>query len=182
VSIHVIESPLGVRYSTLAMLVVIVVVVAVLRRRPVLGAVTAAAWVTAFEVAYELANILVHQRDAHVARTLALQGFWLLTVVGSIGWAHALGVRPRLAWVTLSAAIFAFWVALGFPYNWAGQTGPVRWWPEALNVGSKTALGVAYLLGALAPDRSGWREALVVRDLLLRVLPQRLHGGGELIR
>lgn len=147
--IGLIESPLGIRWTTLAMAAAIIVVVGI-RRRPFVGVVTVAAWMTAFEVPFQLADALAHHRDAHLAHTLAVQAFWLVTMAGWIGWAHALGVRPDARWSALSAAIFAVWVAQGFPYNWAGQQGPVQWWPELLNAGSKTALGVAYLRGAVA--------------------------------
>ncbi|TMC05553.1 MAG: hypothetical protein E6J41_21715 [Chloroflexi bacterium] len=150
------ESPFGVRWTTLAMGATIVAVVGA-RRRPFVGVVTAAAWMTAFEIPYQIADALTHHRDAHLARTLGQDVFWLATVAGWIGWAHALGVRPDARWALLSAAIFALWVAQGLPYNFAGQTGPVQWWPELLNVGSKTALGVAYMLGAVAPSaRPAW--------------------------
>ncbi len=176
--IHLIESPLGFRWTTLAMLAAILVVVSA-RRRPFLALVTALAWLTAFEVLYQFTDTLMHHRDAHLLRALAIQSFWFATVVGSIGWAHALGVRPHLRWVALSAVIFALWVQQGFPYNRAGQTGPVQWWPEILNVSSKTALGVAYLMGAVAPERARQRGVSIAA--LVREAVQSHHvvrGGG----
>jgi hypothetical protein len=151
--IGLIESPLGIRWTTLATAAAIIVVIGT-RRRPLVGVVTVAAWLTAFEVLYQLTDTLTHHRDAHLAHTLAVEAFWLVTMVGWIGWAHALGVRPDVRWAALSVAIFALWVDQGFPYNWAGQQGPVRWWPEFLNVGSKTALGVAYMLGVPSRPRA----------------------------
>ena len=176
--IRLIESPLGFRWTTLVMLAVILAVVSA-RRRPFLALVTTLAWLTAFEVPYQFTDALMHHRDADLPRALAVLAFWFATVVGSIGWAHALGVRPHARWVALSAVIFALWVQQGFPYNHAGQTGPVQWWPEILNVSSKTALGVAYLTGAMAPESSGWRETFA--HLLCGVLPRRPDRGRELV-
>src|SRR5260370_419879 len=143
--IRLVEAPRGFRWSALAMLAAIVVVVSA-RRRPFLALVTALAWLTAFEVPYQVTDTLVHHRDAHLLRALAVEAFWFGTVVGSIGWAHAVGVRPHLRWVALSAVIFTLWVQQGFQYNRAGQMGPVQWWPEILNVRSKTAMGFSSML------------------------------------
>ncbi len=147
---QLLESPWGVRWSSLAMLAAILVVVTLARRRPLLALAAAMGWLVSFEVIYEATDIAVHHRlDAH----LTSWGFWLLTVAGWPFFAHALGIRPNLRWVFLSAAIFALWIQQGFWYNWPGQPGPVQWEYELLNVGSKTALGVAYLLGALSPAK-----------------------------
>ena len=64
--------------------------------------------------------------------------------------AHQLGIRPQPAALAACAAGFAAWLALGFHYNWFGEPRPVAVLPEALNVGTKTVLGLAYLAGALA--------------------------------
>ena len=143
-SIHLIESPWGVRWSSLAMLALIVLVVTAARRRPFLALVTAMGWLVAFEIVYEGADAAVHHKSS------VAWAFWLLTVAAWPLLAHFMGVRPHLRWVLLSAAIFALWIQQGFWYNWAGQgSKPINWWYEALNVGSKTALGIAYLAGAL---------------------------------
>lgn len=171
-----IESPWGVRWSSLATLAVIVLVVSVVKRRPVLGAVAAMGWLIAFEIPYELTDMLVrHQPGAH----LTGWAFWLLTVSGWIGWAWALGVRPDWRWVEISAVIFLGWIASGFQHNDPGQHSPVMIWPEVMNVGSKTALGIAFLLGAL---RLPGRKTLALRDSLSGMLAQGLHRSGEVIR
>ena len=147
-SIRVLESPWNVRWSSLAMMAVIVVVVTAIKRRPLLAVAAAMGWLVSYEVVFQATDILVHHRfDAH----LASWGFWLLTVAGWPFVAYIMGIRPRLGWTLLSATIFVVWVQQGFWYNWPSQLGPVNWWYEALNVGSKTALGMAYLLGALNP-------------------------------
>lgn len=180
-SISVIETPFGIRWSSLATAVAIVLVVTAARRRPLLGVLAAMGWGTTFEVAFQLTSILAH-RDAHWLRSLAGESWWLWTVVGWSFAAHLVGIRPHLSWLAVTALLFALWVQQGFWFNWQGQATPVNWWFEALNVSSKTALGVAYVLGAVRPDRSGWRELLVLRDRLLRVAPERLHGGSEVVR
>ncbi len=179
VSIHLIESPLGVRWSSLAMLAVIVLVVAAARRRPVLGLVTAMAWLVAFETPYEARDILVrHQPGAHLTSWAS----WVVTVGGWPFAAWALDVWPDWRWVGLSAVIFLLWIATGFQHNDPGQPGPVMWLPEALNESSKTALGVAYLLGALRVPESGRRNPLLRLHAILGVAQQRLHGGDEIGR
>jgi hypothetical protein len=175
-NIRLIESPLGVRWTSLAMLAVVLVVVSVVRRRPLLGLVAAMGWLVAFEIPYEATDILVrHRSGVHLTSWAS----WLLTVAGWPFAAHLAGIRPHWRWVAASAAIFAVWIATGFQHNDPGQTGPVTWLPEALNVGSKSALGVAYLLGALRPERSGWGNALVLRHRLLGMAAERLQRLGQ---
>lgn len=178
--IHLIESPLGVRWSSLAMLAVIVAVVWLRRRRqPVLGLVTAMAWLVAFEIPYEATDILVrHQPGAHLTSWAS----WVVTVGGWPFAAWALGIWPDWRWTTAGAVLFAVWIAAGFQHNDAGQAAPVMWWPELLNVSSKTALGVAYLLGALRVPESGRGEPLMRLHAILGVAQQRLHGGDKLGR
>lgn len=175
-SIHLIESPVGVRWSSLAMLALIVLVVTVVRRRPVLGLVAAMGWLVAFEIPYEATDLLVrHQPGAHLTSWAS----WVVTVAGWPFAAWALGVRPDWRWVALSAAIFAVWIATGFHHNDPGQAGQVMVWPEVLNEGSKTALGVAYLLGALRASPSqlvDLKRRLDQRERLWR----RVHRGVQL--
>lgn len=177
--IQVIESPLGVRWSSLATLAIIVVVITLVKRRPVLGLVAAMAWLVAFEIPYEATDILVrHQPGAHLTSWAS----WVVTVGGWPFAAWALGVRPDWRWVGLSAVIFVVWIAIGFQHNDPGQAGPVMWFPEVLNESSKTALGVAYLLGALRTARSGRWNPLLRLHALLGMAQQRLHGVDELGR
>src|SRR5262249_50470 len=93
-------------------------------------------------------DMLVHHRWAQQWGW----SFWLLTVAGWPFLAHAMGVRPRLSWTLVAVAFFAVWVQQGYWYNWPGMTRPVMWEDEILNVGSQTALGMAYLGGALRPE------------------------------
>jgi hypothetical protein len=174
VSITVIETPFGIRWTSLATAVGIVLVVTVVRRRPLLGVVAAMGWGTTFEVVFQITSILAH-RDTHWLRALAGESWWLWTVVGWSFAAHLAGVRPRLSWVLVTAALFALWIQQGFWFNWQGQTTPVNWWYEALNVAAKTALGVAYVLGAVQPRRPRWREARMLGGRLLGMAPERFH-------
>lgn len=172
-SIAVIESPLGVRWTSLATLAAIVLIVIAVRRRPFLALVAAMGWLVAFEIPYEATDMIVrHQPGAHLAGWAS----WLLTVAGWPLAAYLAGVRPDWRWVMASGAIFIVWIATGFAHNDPGQTGPVQWGPELLNVGSKTALGMAYALGALRPEASGWRDLFVLRNLPFRVSPQLRDG------
>src|SRR5215510_9487724 len=100
-SIHMIESPWGVRWSSLAMLAVILIVVTVVRRRPLLALAAAMGWLVSYEIMFEATDMLVHHKWAQQWGW----GFWLLTVAGWPFFAHAMGVRPRLGWMALSASV-----------------------------------------------------------------------------
>lgn len=167
-----IETPFGIRWTSLAMALAIVTLV---RGRPLLGVVTAMGWGTTFEAVFQITSVLVH-RDALWWHSLTSESWWLWTVIGWSLAAHLAGVRPHLSWLAITALLYALWIEQGFWFNYVGQAGPVNWWFEGLNVGTKTALGVAYLLGALAPKRSGWTETLVLGNRLLCVLQERLSG------
>jgi hypothetical protein len=124
----------------------IVALVGGARRRPWLALVTVVAWTSSFEIANSLFSVTAHRewRTALVAfvwETAALAGWPLL--------AACLGVRPDLRWLALSGVTFAVWAATGFDYNYFGQTKPLQLGPEIANVVAKTALGMAYLAGAL---------------------------------
>jgi hypothetical protein len=57
-------------------------------------------------------------------------------------------------------------VTAGFHYNVVGQTGPIDWRSEVLNEAAKSALGLAYLMGALGTNNKH----------LVEVVDHREHG------
>lgn len=142
------ESPWGVRWTSLAMLGAILVVVTLVRRRPMLAVACAMGWLVSFEILFEATDMVVHHKWVQQYGW----GLWLLAVSGWPFYAWLKGIRPHLGWTLVSLAVFAIWVEQGFWYNWAGQSGPVQWWYELLNVVSKTGLGLAFLQGALTSN------------------------------
>jgi hypothetical protein len=152
-----IETPFGIRYTSLATSILIVLVVGVARRRLWLGIFTAMGWGTSFELAFQIVGILAHH-EGHWLRELAGESWWLWTVIGWSFCAHLAGVRPHLIGLAAFALLMALWVSQGFWFNYPGQPGPVNWTNEGLNVTTKTALAVAYTLGAIWPGRSGWER------------------------
>lgn len=129
----------GIRVSTMVMAAALVIAGTMSRRKPWRGVVAGLVWILGFESAWHL--------TAHLTGSLPGAGAWFLLpllVVG--GW--LLGVRPDWRVAALTVALWALWVAIGFPYNTVGQpsfSGPV----EALNEATKTAWGLAYLIPLL---------------------------------
>jgi hypothetical protein len=141
-------SPVQVRWSTLLMAAVILAVVGVRRRRPAVAVVSVVAWLAVYETGWQLMDLVVHHAAAWPAAVQRLG--WASAALA--GWpllAHALGVRPDPRWAALCALVFAVWLWSGFWYNWPGQPYPLMIGPELANVASKTALGIAYLAGAV---------------------------------
>jgi hypothetical protein len=132
------------RWSTLLVGLLILVVVGWRTRRPALAAVALLAWLSLYEIVWQACDVLTSHRD------LLAYGWLGLALVAWPLLAHRLGIRPHPAALATCAAGFAVWLALGFHYNWFGEPRPVAILPEALNAGTKTALGLAYLAGALA--------------------------------
>jgi hypothetical protein len=113
------------------------------------------AWISAFEIIWEVARVAFGLDSLRNATWFSLAVFgWVLA-------AGIRGIRPDLRLVALFAATFALWLAFGFNANWRGQSISIR--DEVLNEVSKTALGLAYLLGALRADRPAPSEAQTVR-------------------
>src|SRR2546430_9881947 len=104
----VIESPLGMRWTTLATGIAILVAIGVVRRRPDLAIVSAVAWAGGFEATYGILDTLYwHPGDlvkwtAEAWQTAALVGWVLL--------AHRMGIRPAPAWVAVTVIAFAVWL------------------------------------------------------------------------
>lgn len=149
-----IESPLGMRWTTLVTGIAILVVIGVARRRPDLAIVAVVAWAGGFEATYGIFDTLYwHPGDAAKWVTVAWQAAAL------IGWvllAHAIGLRPSPFWTAVTVIAFAIWlttipgVTNGFVSNapQAGQTGPLMIVPEIENVVAKTSWALAYAVGA----------------------------------
>jgi hypothetical protein len=138
------ESPLGMRWSTLALAVAIGLIIGVVRRQPFLAVVAIIAWVGGFEVVYRFFDIL-RWHEWWAWNPL----FWeAAALAGWVALAHIVGIRPAAPWVILTATCFAFWVLSGFDYNILGRGRSVSVGAEMKNVVAKAAWGLMYLEAA----------------------------------
>jgi hypothetical protein len=145
------------RWSTVVTAALVLVVVTWRTRRPLRGAVAVLAWLSLYEITWQACDVLTHRGS------LAAYGWLSLAVVAWPLLALQLGIRPHPLGLAVCAGGFAAWLALGFDYNWVGQPQPLKPLPEALNLLTKTSLGLAYLAGALAPPAAGARPTVLTR-------------------
>jgi hypothetical protein len=139
------------RWSTVLLGLLILALVGWRTRRPTLACVALVAWLSLYEVIWQGCDVLPRHRD------LTAYGWLVLALAAWPLLAYQLGVRPHPVGLAVCAAGFAAWLALGFQYNWFGEARPVAIVPEALNVLTKMALGVAYLAGAPAAPAAARR-------------------------
>jgi hypothetical protein len=154
ISAGVLDSPFGVRWTTLTMAAVILLLIGVVRRRPDLAVVAVLAWAGGFETVFTATgNLRWHPTtgwNEMTWRGVALAGWVLLAPVA--------GIRVSRAWLAATAALFAIWLTpipgltYGLEYNLPqtadGAAQPIRVLPELENVATKTAWGMMYLVGA----------------------------------
>lgn len=150
------ESPFGMRWTTVLMAGAILLLIGIWKRRPLIAVAALLAWAGGFEVTFRALDI-VRWREWWAISA------WAWEAAALAGWviaAYAFGVRPSIPWVAVTVATLGVWFATGFDYNLpqtvAGQHQVIRWWPEILNVIAKTAWGMAYMLGALSPPGVPW--------------------------
>jgi hypothetical protein len=158
------ESPLGMRWTTLLMVLVILVVIGVGRRRPLVAVAAVGAWTGGFEVVYRFWDIVrwhewwgLHDLMWEAAALVA----WVIL-------AHALGVRPSAFWLTVTLLGFGIWITTGYTYNYVGQRYPFSVTAEIQNVATKTAWAIAYLVGAWRlgiGDPAAWLRSTLARVL-----------------
>ena len=134
------------RLSTALMALAILALVTWRTRRPHVAVVALMAWISLFEVAWQGLTTLAHGGN------WSYEAWFVAAVISWVLLAHALGVRPDWRFLLLSAATLLVWLGYGFDSNWAGKP-PYNVRDEVLNEVSKTALGFAYLLGALRVAR-----------------------------
>src|SRR6266567_8063331 len=142
------ESPFGMRWTTVLTAAAILVLIGIVRRRPDLAVVSVVAWIGGFEVVFRFFEVLRWQQWSGL-----LDLAWMAAAL--VGWpilALALGIRPSPAWVAVTAIAFAVWITTGYDYNLpqtaGGSLRPIRPLPEVENVLAKTAWAMAYLVGA----------------------------------
>ena len=136
--------PIGsIRTSTLISAVVLFLAIVIARRDPLRGVVAVVAWTALFEIVYQAVGIV----GFHWA-----VGNWIWETGALAGWlilASVLGISPDWRVMILFIVLMAVWIATGYHYNVAGQISPINVRDELLNEASKSALALAYLIGAL---------------------------------
>lgn len=130
----------GVRISTLATLVVFALV-GLARGGDTKGLWAGAAWLTGFEVAYQITGVitgtLLYPRAAIIFTLIGLVVVPLAT---------PRTVRPDWRFFALVAAFWAVWLAFGFHANGHEHLDIFSLRDEVLNEGAKTAWALAYLV------------------------------------
>lgn len=148
------ESPFGMRWTTLLLAVTILALVGIGRLRPFIALVTVVAWTGGFEFTYRAFDILRwHEWWGWNA--------WAWEAAALIGWvllAHFVGIRPGGWSLAVAVATFAFWVATGFDSNILAPHRPFSWGSEIKNVIAKDSWGLAY---GIAAWRSQFPDPLV---------------------
>lgn len=122
-------------------------------RRPLNAAAATMAWVSGYEILYEVTGSLLHGWSLS---TLAL------TSVGTGGWlvlAYTLGIRPEWRVLAVFMMLWAVWVILGYESNMPdriipGSAATWSWRDELLNAGTKTLLSLAFVFGSLGQKSS----------------------------
>jgi len=170
------ESPFGMRWTTMLMAGAILLLIGIWKRRPLIAVAALLAWAGGFEVIFRALDILRWREWWAISA-------WAWEAAALAGWviaAYALGVRPSIPWVAVTVATLGVWLATGFDYNLpqtvAGRHQVIRWWPEILNVIAKTAWGMAYMLGALSLPGVPWYR----RRPSLRASPTAAAGARQL--
>ncbi len=137
-----------IRVSTIVTAIAIFAIVAWKRRSPAIAVLVVMAWASAYEVGYNALGTLLHGWSlGYVAWLGAALAGWIVL-------AHVRGVVPDLWLLIATASLTVVWILTGFEANSASLAGPgytksFAMLPEALNEGTKTLLGLAYLVGGL---------------------------------
>ena len=143
---------LQLRWTTALTALVMLALVAWRRRSLPLALAVVIGWASLYETVWALLRGALDGGGG-----LPWQEYPWMAVVG-VGWTAALVLAragPAPVPLLVAAAGFAIWALTGFHYNEYGQHGPFLVGAELLNVWTKTAMGAAYLLGALGVGR--WR-------------------------
>jgi hypothetical protein len=138
--------------STILTALVIAGLVTWRRRAPVTALIAVMAWASAYEVGFVGLGTLLHGWwPGYIAWLAAALAGWIVL-------AQVWGVVPDLRLLLATAVLTLAWIAIGFEANSAILAGPgyARAFSpldEALNEGTKTLLGLAYLVGGLRAGR-----------------------------
>jgi len=138
--------------STIVTALVIAALVTWRHRSPLTAVITVMAWASAYEVGFVGLGTLLHGwSPGYLAWLAAALAGWIVL-------AQVRGVVPDIRFLLATAAVTLAWIATGFEANSAILAGPGyarEFSPldETLNEGTKTLLGLAYLMGGLRAGR-----------------------------
>ncbi|HXC77196.1 MAG TPA: hypothetical protein VNU19_09095 [Candidatus Acidoferrum sp.] len=130
-----------IRISTIVAALVIFGVVGIWRRRPLVGLVAMMAWISAFEILYNAAGVVVLHTPL---------GAFAWEVAALLGWvvaADLLGIRPPWWALVPFLLLSVIWIVTGFHSNLPARSFSLR--DEVLNEATKSALAAAYLIASL---------------------------------
>jgi SAM-dependent methyltransferase len=137
----------AIRISTVVAFLATVVILAMFRRSLLVGVIGGMAWVSAFEIVFQV----VGASQGHVTW---LHVFYLtFSLSGWVVAAHLAGIRPHPALLVAWGLVFLAWIAFGFHPNRYLDHGPISAGQEIFNVLTKDGLAVIYVIGGVAPFR-----------------------------
>lgn len=130
-----------VRTSTLIFSAIVLGGVAWRTRSPLRGFVALAAWISAYEVLYSWTEVLL-------GRWGILNALSICALLGWVVLALWMGHRPSWPWLVVFIVLWMIWIALGFHANVHGGRPSFSLLQEVMNVATKSALAIAYLVGS----------------------------------
>src|SRR5579859_1154567 len=137
----------AIRISTVLAFVATVVILTWVRRSLLVALVGGMAWVSAFEIVFQVAGAF----DGHVTW---LHVFYLtFSLSGWVVAAHVAGIRPHPSLLLGWGLVFVAWIAFGFHPNRYLDHAPLSAGQEIFNVLTKDGLAAIYLIGGVAPFR-----------------------------
>lgn len=148
----------AIRISTVLAFAAILVILTWVRRSILVALVGAMAWVSAFEIVFQVVGAF----EGHVAW---LHVFYLtFSLSGWVVAAHVAGIRPQPSLLFGWGLVFVAWVAFGFHPNRYLDHAPLSAGQEIFNVLTKDGLAAIYLIGGVAPFRRSRRAEGLARS------------------
>jgi SAM-dependent methyltransferase len=135
----------AIRISTVLAFVATVVILSMVRRSPLVGVIGGMAWVSAFEIVFQVVG-------ASEGRVTWLHVFYLtFSLSGWVVAAHVAGIRPHPALLVAWGLVFLAWIVFGFHPNRYLDHAQISAGQEIFNVLTKDGLAVIYVIGGVAP-------------------------------
>jgi SAM-dependent methyltransferase len=138
----------AIRLSTVLAFLATMVILGLARRSLLVGVIAGMAWVSAFEIVFQVAGAFEGRYDwLHIFYlTFSLTG-WVVA-------AHVAGIRPHPLLLLAWGLAFLGWIAFGLHPNRYAEPGRFSISQEIFNVLTKDGLAAIYIAGGLAPF--GW--------------------------
>jgi hypothetical protein len=143
----------AIRLSTVLAFVATVAILTWYRRSLLIGLVAGMGWVSAFEIVYQAFGTIYGRHDA-------LHLFYLtFSMSGWVVAAYVAGIRPHPWLLAAWCLLFIGWIAIGFQPNLFDHPAQFSVAQELFNVATKDGLAAIFVIGGLAPFRSGKRSS-----------------------